>query len=107
MDKKSDGLESGSLHVWSVAKKNDTLYAGLGGQYYGGGVYRSFDNARTWSFVGLKDITIQSLLWKGDTLYACTYGAGVQVSFNGGNSWAPRNSGLYSAYAWTITQVGT
>lgn len=81
------------------------VYAGS----WGGGVFKSVNGGKTWSFAGegLGVLYIDSLAVDPEistTIYAGTHGGGVYKSTNGGISWYSVNNGIQNrAVVYTIT----
>ncbi len=85
--------------------QSNIVYAGS----WGGGVFKSVNGGKTWSFAGegLGVLYIDSLAVDPEvstTVYAGTHGGGVYKSTNGGVSWYSVNNGIQNrAVVYTIT----
>jgi photosystem II stability/assembly factor-like uncharacterized protein len=75
----------GASPLSTFTTQNGTVFVGT----LGGGVYRSEDGGRTWSFAsaGLTDLDIYSLGGIGTRVYAGTRGGGLFSSTDNGGSW--------------------
>ncbi len=74
------------------------------------GPYRSTDFGVTWqaSNIGLSGIGVNFIAIRDtNTLFASTNGSGVYVSFNGGASWAPINTGLPTLSTTSLRVTGS
>ena len=81
----------------SQAVINDTLIVASNGNAYDGqpGIYISADHGQTWSekYTSL-GVYAAPLVVNTGSLYAGTWGLGVNMSADKGSSWTPRNFGL-------------
>lgn len=77
----------------------NTVYAGLHDVYSGappGGVYRSTDGAETWSYLGLEDEAVYTILvhpTNPNLLYVGGW-HGLFISYDGGDHWTERHPDL-------------
>lgn len=74
------------------AEECDTAYAGADN-----GVYKSFNEGQSWRKVGGLDKAVRALVIRslpGETIYAATWGGGVQFTTDGGANWDAMNEGL-------------
>lgn len=86
---KTSGPQGGS---GELLLHNGVLYAG------GSGIYRSTDNAATWTYTskGILNRVIYSLAAIGNAIFAGTERDGVYRSTDNGANWMPVNQGLSS-----------
>ncbi|NLG19388.1 MAG: hypothetical protein GX556_18865 [Fibrobacter sp.] len=90
--------------VWSIAKVNNTLFAGGTGS-----LYKSSDNGLTWTELksGISaNARITSITGNGETVFAGSDSSGVFMSTNGGTSWTAINSGLTDKRISRIAVMG-
>lgn len=78
----SNGIYEGQ--VTSMTSINETIFVGTLG-----GVFRSTDNATTWSSLntGLAGNSVNSLIAAGSSLYVALNGGGTYRSSNSGTNW--------------------
>ncbi|CAN5521220.1 hypothetical protein BH10BAC5_BH10BAC5_23000 [soil metagenome] len=72
-----------------LAGDSNNIYAGTTD-----GLYRSTDNAQSWTNWGLDGLNVTSLLVKNSYIFACIILDGVRVSSNSGSSWSNGSTGL-------------
>ena len=85
----------GSGRIWSVAASPSTAGLVLAGTDKG--VYVSHDSAATWAATPLTGVRVWAVGFDArdaTRLFAGTDGHGVELSGNGGATWAPASSGL-------------
>jgi hypothetical protein len=96
---KSNGLgnllNSGIIHV------NGKLFVGTPT-----GVFKSTDQANSWSAAGMAGIDVRCLTAIGDTIFAGTNGSGIYKTMDGGINWQAVNSGLTSTNFRAIEAKG-
>lgn len=93
----------------SFAPSNPNIaYASFGDWGENGGIFRSNDGGLTWNMVaGNGDVTsVVTRLAIDPTnpnrVLAATYGQGVMVTTNGGDSWSPGNNGLTEMWLYNL-----
>ncbi len=75
----------------AVCRFGDTLLLGTAS-----GIFLSTDEGVTWSDCAYKQVgDVKSLFHSGDKWFAGTRSKGVYVTSDHGNSWTPKNNGLY------------
>ena len=92
---------SGSVAVSSIVQDPsdpNIMFVGTGEGFYnadayaGNGIYKSTDGGNTWNVLPATTNGnfnhIQKLLFVGDIIFACTRSEGVQISYDGGDTWA-------------------
>jgi hypothetical protein len=96
---KSNGLgnllNSGILHV------NGKLFVATPT-----GVFKSIDQANTWSAGGMIGIDVRCLTAINDTVFAGTNGSGIYKTIDGGINWVAVNNGLNSTNVRAIEAKG-
>lgn len=112
---KTDIPESG--YITTMMNVNGTIYVGANNNEGKGMIYKSSDGEHfVRSDKGIGDLGIIALAHKNNTLYAGTgasvnnkisHGGGIFVSTDGGQSWYPRNTGLYYKIVTSIKAVGS
>jgi photosystem II stability/assembly factor-like uncharacterized protein len=83
-----------NLHIVSIVVNpvNNGIYAGTNT-----GLWRSSDGGLVWN-QALADFTVLAAMISGGTVIAGTDG-GIQVSYDNGSTWAPRNEGFTGSTA--------
>ena len=93
-----------SPFVYSALFDGDNIYVG------GDSLYISRDRGLTWqaSVPTGQTIELTAISKFGDIIYLGTYGSGVYISSNNGDSWLPFNSGLgsYAEFAKKFVSSG-
>ena len=93
-----------SPFVYSALFDDDNIYVG------GDSLYISRDRGLTWQASAPTGQTIEltAISKFGDIIYLGTYGSGVYISSNNGDSWLPFNSGLgsYAEFAKKFVSSG-
>lgn len=90
--------------VWAVAFKENIIFAGTRGHVPAGihGVYMSTNLGNNWIQTAFNyDLDVYTLAVKDNFVFAGiqdSYGTGVYVSSNNGESWTQRNQGFSSPY---------
>jgi hypothetical protein len=102
-------LLNSSINTWSLAISGSNIFAGTQNT----GVYVSTDNGNSWNTgsdsnsTGLPNNTVKSLVIKGDTILAGTYGGdGVYFSTNNGGNWTAIGTGLTYTYVFSVAVHG-
>lgn len=97
-----------NLNVYSMVTDDSVIYAGT--SFPLGGVFRSSDYAASWTLLdnGLPDSSIiQSLVARGNDIYAGTDNKGIFHSADYGSSWHADNIGLQELNVATIYFYGS
>ncbi|MCU7495074.1 MAG: choice-of-anchor A family protein [Ignavibacteria bacterium] len=92
--------------VRSLVRVSGVLYAGT----WGKGVYKSEDNAQTWTAVnkGLTSLAVHALtVNRNGEIFAGTFGGGVFKSADNGLNWADLKAGYPFIWALGTTSNGT
>ena len=88
-------LNSGIIHV------NGKLFVGTPT-----GVFKSIDQANSWSAAGMAGIDVRCLTALGDTIFAGTNGSGIYKTMDAGVTWVAVNNGLNSTNFRAIEAKG-
>ena len=83
----------GFNNIYCFAKKDQTIYIGTAT-----GIYASSDNGDNWTKLsgGIPSRRVNSIIVKGEQIFAGLYNYGVYISSDNGNSWSSSNNGLTS-----------
>ena len=61
----------------------------------GSGIFKSIDNGAYWTFLGLRNQLVTSMVVNGSNIFASTWnGGGVFISTNNRDNWSAVNNGL-------------
>ena len=83
------GLTGYSFYINTLAESGTSLFAGT----YSG-VFLSTDSGSSWNSLNAGNYDIAALVVSGNYIFAGTYGNGIIVSTNSGNTWASSSTGL-------------
>lgn len=86
----SDGLEFRAATI--IQQHNAALLCGS--RQFGGGIYRSTDNANTWTLLPNTKDDILAINSHNQTIYISTANEGVKQSNNNGDTWTTTTQGL-------------
>jgi photosystem II stability/assembly factor-like uncharacterized protein len=79
-------------YITCIATDGNIIYAGASSA----GVFRSTDNGRNWTSLGLMNTNVISLGVNGNNIFAVTLVNGLYRSTNNGDNWSLVNDGLHS-----------
>ncbi|MBC7777299.1 MAG: T9SS type A sorting domain-containing protein [Phycisphaerae bacterium] len=93
-----------SLQVWTMATLDTFVFAGVRGG--SAGIYRSSVNGNSWvhANTGLTNHVVHDLVAIGNQLFANTFGGGVFVSNDLGNSWSSwkNRNGMEDKFGYSL-----
>ena len=79
-------------YITCIASDGKIIYAGASGA----GVFRSTDNGKNWTSLGLENTNVMYLGVNGDNVFVVTLVNGLYRSTNKGENWSLVNDGLHS-----------
>jgi hypothetical protein len=93
----------GMTSTYALAIRDTNLFAGTGK-----GIYWSTNYGDSWTYLTPNwSISVNALLFSGTQLFAGTYGKGVLLSADNGNTWTEVNNGLPSLNVISLAAIGT
>ncbi|MBT8382883.1 MAG: T9SS type A sorting domain-containing protein [Ignavibacteriaceae bacterium] len=89
------------LFINTLAVSGSNIFAGARYSVTGGGVFLSTNNGDSWTYVGLTDYEIYSIVISGNNIFAGTDN-GVYLSTDNGTNWTEVNSGLTESDVYAL-----
>ncbi len=96
----TNGPYGGNITALAIDPSGTKIFAGAGG-----GVFISTDNGSTWTYSGLANPGISSLVISpdGKNIFVGVWSSGVYLSTNNGSSWLQVNNGLPNTVVYVLT----